>query len=642
MCGIVGYISNSKIDHQTVIQKMMDALSHRGPDDDGYWIDDNYGVVLGHRRLSILDLSQEGYQPMLSACDRYVLVFNGEIYNFIELRKELELLGHRFRGHSDTEIMLAAISQWGLENAVTKFNGMFAFALWDKKERLLHLVRDRIGIKPLYYGWNNGVFLFGSELKAIRLHPCFDANIDRNNLALYFQYGYIPAPYSIYENIFKLLPGAILTINPLEKNILSEPVLYWSAKKIVQQSCLNISEQDAVQQLTGILSDAVKLRMVADVPLGTFLSGGIDSSLVTALMQAHSHRSVKTFSIGFAEDQYNEAHYAKAIAEHLKTDHTELYVSSEDAMNVIPKLPFLYDEPFADSSQIPTFLVSQLARQKVVVSLSGDGGDELFAGYNRYFWGKNIWNKIKFCPKFICKPAAAILHSISPEHWDKFFKMCANVLPKNLNVCLPGDKLHKLANILSSKNTDILYQQLISIWYNSCNLVNASFIGAENNLYQKISNLDFTKQMMYWDLVRYLPDDILTKVDRASMGVGLEARVPLLDHRVVEFAWSLPLSMNIKHGQGKQILRKILYQHVPKSLIERPKMGFGVPIGHWLRGPLKGWAENLINKKRLLQEGYLNADLITHKWKMHLSGKANWQYHLWSVLMFQSWLDIYT
>lgn len=643
MCGIVGYINTKKIDDRDVIQKMMRAIIHRGPDDEGYWVSDNHNVVLGHRRLSILDLSKEGHQPMQSACGRYILVFNGEVYNFVKLRVELELLGNKFRGHSDTEVMLAAISQWGLEAAVKKFNGMFALALWDKKKRQLHLVRDRVGIKPLYYGWNNGTFLFGSELKAMRLYPGFNAEIDRDILPLYFQYGYIPAPYSIYKDIFKLLPGTILTINPAKKNILSDPVSYWSAEEIVQQPCLDISEQEAMQQLKAILNNSIKLRMIADVPLGAFLSGGIDSSLVTALMQSQSNKPIKTFSIGFSESEYNEAQHAKLVAQHLGTDHAELYVSPEDVMAVIPELPSLYDEPFADSSQIPTFLVSKLARQQVTVSLSGDGGDELFGGYNRYFWGNSIWNKIKFCPAFMCKSMAAILQSIPPSYWDKFFKTFDFVLPKKMVVQLPGDKMHKFADILSTKNSSSLYQRLISLWSNPIDLINGENLKRlGNKLYQPTEHLNnFTKQMMYWDLMHYLPDDILTKVDRASMGVSLEARVPLLDHHAVEFAWRLPLSMKVKHNQGKRILREILYQYVPKELIERPKMGFGVPIDSWLRGSLKDWAESLINKNRLLQEGYLNPEPIMRKWNEHLSGKRNWQYHLWSILMFQSWLNAY-
>lgn len=643
MCGIVGYIDTKKIDDREVIQKMMRAIIHRGPDDEGYWIADDHNVVLGHRRLSILDLSREGHQPMQSVCGRYILVFNGEVYNFANLRVELESLGNKFRGHSDTEIMLAAISQWGLENAVKKFNGMFAFALWDKKERHLHLVRDRVGIKPLYYGWNKGAFLFGSELKAMRLHPCFNAEIDRDVLALYFQYGYIPAPYCVYKNIYKLLPGTILTINPAKKNILSDPVSYWSAEKIAQQPCIDISEQEAEQQLTNILNDSVKLRMIADVPLGAFLSGGIDSSLVTALMQSQSDKAIKTFSIGFSGNKYNEAQYAKLVAQHLKTEHRQLYVSPKDAMEVIPNLPSLYDEPFADSSQIPTFLVSQLAKQQVTVSLSGDGGDELFGGYNRYFWGHNIWQKIKFFPLCIRKQIAACLQSIPTRYWDKFFKDFNFMLPKKMLVQLPGDKMHKFADILPATSPHLLYQKLISLWDRSFNIVKGNDLeNIGSRLYQSPEGADnFIRRMMFWDLIHYLPDDILTKVDRASMGVSLEARVPLLDHRIVEFAWQLPLSMKVKSNQGKCILRKVLYQYVPKKLIERPKMGFGVPIDSWLRGSLRGWAEELINEKRLLQEGYLNPEPIRQKWHEHLSGRRNWQYHLWAVLMFQSWLDNY-
>jgi asparagine synthase (glutamine-hydrolysing) len=644
MCGIAGYINypnnNLNVDNQTVINKMLHAIIHRGPDDTGHWISAQHNVVLGHRRLSIIDLTTAGHQPMQSSCGRYVLVFNGEIYNFVALRSELEQLGHKFSGHSDTEVVLVAVMQFGLQAAVERFNGMFAFALWDNKLQQLYLVRDRVGIKPLYYGWCKSGFLFGSELKALRAYPDFNSEIDRDVLSLYFKYNYIPAPYSIYKKIYKLLPGTILTIAAGHPDAEIKPVPYWSAVQVIQQPRLHISTAEATQQLEQLLCDAVKLRMMADVPLGAFLSGGIDSSLVVALMQQQSSQPVKTFSIGFSEDQYNEAEYAKAVADHLHTEHTELYVSPTDAMAVIPQLPILYDEPFADVSQIPTFLVSQLARQKVTVSLSGDGGDELFGGYNRYFWGDNIWRKIKYCPLIMRKLFAILLHSIAPQQWDKVFTLFGFMLPKNMQVQLPGDKIHKLANILTATRSHDLYKQLLVLTNNSDELVQGGYASALNaRLYQKLnSEQSFIEQMMFWDMNYYLPDDILTKVDRASMGVSLEARVPLLDHRVVEFAWQLPLSMKVRNNQGKCLLREVLYQHVPRKLLERPKMGFGVPIGTWLRGSLREWAEDLLNEQRLLCEGYLNPAPIMQKWREHLTGKRNWQYHLWGILMFQSWL----
>jgi asparagine synthase (glutamine-hydrolysing) len=631
MCGIAGYL-NSQNNNSNIIEAMTQKLESRGPDDHGAWLSEDGNIVLGHRRLSILDLSAGGHQPMVSISGRYVIVFNGEIYNFAILRIELEKLGYKFRGHSDTEVMLGAIDEWGIIEAVKKFNGMFAFALWDKKSRLLHLVRDRIGIKPLYYGWCGKTFLFGSELKALKVHPEFNADISRQSLSLFLQYNYVPVPYSIYSGIYKLLPGTILTIDEKKGDFLPEPSPYWSAKDIVQQDRLKLSEQEAVDGLEGLLLDSVKLRMVADVPLGCFLSGGVDSSLVAALMQSQSNKPIKTFSIGFFEDQYNEAQYAKKVAEHLNTDHTELYVSPGDAIEVIPKLPYLYDEPFADSSQIPTFLVSQLARQNVTVSLSGDGGDELFAGYNRYYWGDNIWRKIRLLPFGVRKSLAYILRKVPPGYWDK-------ILFNKFH--LAGDKMHKLAGILTLKTPDSLYQRLISLDQNSFDLVkNENLNNAAVDLYSKEGiEGSFVERMMYWDMMHYLPDDILTKVDRASMGVSLEARVPLLDHRVVEYAWQLPLPYKIHKDQSKWVLRQVLYKHVPSSLIDRPKMGFGVPIDSWLRSPLKDWAENLLNEQRLEQEEFLNPKPIRQKWNEHLSGKRNWQHQLWAVLMFQSWLD---
>lgn len=646
MCGIVGFWNLSrhlsKDQLQAITQQMSSKLLHRGPDDGGNWADAEMGIALGHRRLAIVDLSSEGHQPMVSANGRYVIVFNGEVYNFLELRRQLESQGHKFRGHSDTEVMLAGFNQWGLDEAIKRFNGMFAFALWDRQERVLHLGRDRLGEKPLYYGWIGQTFLFGSELKALKAHPNFQDEINRDALALYLRYSYVPAPYSIYKGIYKLPPGTILTWNGVDTH--TTPVPYWSAKKTAELGVADPfigSEHEAVAQLDALLKDAVGLRMVADVPLGAFLSGGIDSSTVVALMQAQSRQPVKTFTIGFHEDAHNEAHHAKAIAKHLSTDHTELYVTPKEALAVIPKLPILYDEPFSDCSQIPTFLVSQLARQYVTVSLSGDGGDELFAGYNRYFWCRSIWQKIGWMPIVLRKTAANVLTSLSPQKWDESFVHFNALAPLKLRQNSYGDKIHTLAKILTVPDPETMYMNLVSSWKEPEALVIGGYEPPttlkDHSSWALLA--DFTQRMIYLDTVTYLPDDILVKVDRASMGVSLEGRIPLLDHRVVEFAWRVPLDMKIRSGQGKWLLRQVLYKYVPKELVDRPKMGFGVPIDSWLREPLRDWAEALLDETRLQKEGFLNPQPIRQKWVEHLSGKRNWQYYLWDVLMFQAWLD---
>ncbi len=649
MCGLTGFLDFSGAtgneELRAVVERMASTLYLRGPDDRGEWVDQEAGIALGFRRLAIVDLTPAGHQPMVSASGRYVIAFNGEVYNFAELRARLVTEGSApaFRGHSDTEVMLGAIEAWGLEKAVQAFVGMFAFALWDRQDRRLHLVRDRLGVKPFYYGWAGDVLLFGSELKALRAHPAFRPEIDRNALALMLRHCYIPCPYTVYQQCSKLPPGTILTVDGAAGRD-AVPAAYWSARSVAEEGIRNPftgTDREAIDGLDSLLRDAVGLRMVADVPLGVFLSGGVDSSVVVAMMQAQSARPVKTFSIGFHDDAYNEAHYAKAVARHLGTDHTELYVSAEQAQAVIPKLPTLYDEPFADSSQIPTYLVSEMARQSVTVSLSGDGGDELFAGYTRYFLGRQVWQKIGWMPSGVRRAAASALTAVSPKIWDSLLGHMMMFIPKGARQRRPGDQILKLAEVLGLPNADAMYHGLLSHWkHPECMVRGAhepSSIFTDRSQWANLR--DFTLRMQFLDTVTYLPDDILVKVDRASMGVSLEAREPLLDHRIFEYAWRLPMSQKVRHGKGKWALREVLYRYVPKELIDRPKTGFGIPIGSWLRGPLRDWAENLLDEKRLENEGFFNPAPIRQKWSEHLSGQINWQYHLWDILMVQAWLE---
>ena len=646
MCGIAGFLTSSaetEVDLKITVSRMTNLLAHRGPDDSGIWVDRASGIALGHRRLSILDLSSDGHQPMHSESGRYVIVFNGETYNFADLRRTLQAMRHSFRGLSDTEVMLAAIEQWGVEEALPRFNGMFAFALWDRAERQLHLVRDRLGEKPLYYGRMGRSFLFASELKALVAHPECDSEVNRDALALYLRYSCIPAPYSIYRGIYKLPPASRLTLKLSDVYRSPRVVTYWSAEEANRRGIEDLfagSPEEATAHLDELLRDSVKMRMAADVPLGAFLSGGVDSSTVVSLMQAQSSRPVRTFSIGFQEEAYNEAKHAAAVAHHLGTDHTEFYVAPEDIVPVIRRLPAIYDEPFADSSQIPTYLVSALARQHVTVSLSGDGGDELFGGYKRYLaWGK-VWNTIRWLPRPVRQAASWGIRRLGPRQWNHMVSRITHrqAVP-GLNCA--GDKIHRLARILSAQDSFLRYQAILSV----CESRDAVLPGADEpatflrDRCQGTGFSDFRRHMMFLDAVTYLPDDILAKVDRASMAVGLEARIPFLDHRVVEFAARLPLSMKLRDGVGKWILRRVLYQYVPKQLIERPKKGFALPIADWLRGPLREWCEDLLQEQRLRDEQYFHPGVVRKLWHEHVSGERDLSPRVWGLLMFQAWLD---
>lgn len=639
MCGITGYLGGTKAD-ATIVERMAARITSRGPDDAGSWVNSKAGIALAHRRLSILDLSAAGHQPMISPCQRYVLAYNGEIYNHLDLRTELESEngGFNWRGHSDTETLLAALRQWGVRGALERLNGMFAFALWDDHEQMLYLARDRMGEKPLYYGRNGKTFLFGSELKALTAYPDWQCGVDRNALALYMRHSYVPSPWSIYQGISKLPPAHYVVICDGGRTI-SNPVCYWDLSTVASRGTADrVVEPDLlVDGLDSLLRDAVVRRMASDVPLGAFLSGGYDSTIVAALMQVQTQQPVKTFTIGFHEEDYNEATHAKAVAAHLGTEHTELYVTPEEAMAVIPMLPAIYDEPFADSSQIPTYLVSKLARQHVTVSLSGDGGDELFYGYDRYFKGNSVWGKLARLPMPLRRSAARVLTRLPGGLLEKGM----GLLPKRLHINHLADRLPKLAEILTQRDGVTFYRDLVSHWKFPDEVV----IGAcePETILSRSDNLPalpgLRETMMYLDMQTYLPDDILTKVDRASMAVSLEARVPLLDHRVVEFSWRIPTKYKERDGQGKWLLRQVLDRYVPRSLMERPKMGFGVPIEHWLRGSLRDWAEELLSEKRLREEGFFNIAPIRKMWQEHLSGKRRWHYYLWDVLMFQAWWE---
>lgn len=632
-------LSSDRAGRLATATAMADVLQYRGPDDNGVW-DENTGITLAHRRLAILDISAEGHQPMLSMDGRYAMTYNGEVYNFAELRHELEAPGMTFRGHSDTEVMLAAFQAWGVEQSIKRFTGMFAIAVWDRKSRELKLIRDRLGIKPLYYGWVKGVLLFGSELKAFKVYPGFIPEINRDALCLYMRHNYIPAPHSIYAGIYKLLPGHVLSA-PLGARGLPDARddTYWSLRQVAETGMGNWfrSDEETLFELEEVLRDAVRCRMIADVPLGAFLSGGVDSSTVVALMQSLGHDPVRTFSIGFQEPEYDEAAYARRVAEHLGTNHTELYVSPEEALKVIPLLPQMFDEPFSDSSQIPTYLVSRLARREVTVSLSGDGGDELFAGYERYFRCVDVWQKLSRVPLSLRSMIAATLQVLPLP----LLKPAVAAMQSLTRHEVSADRLRKFCYMLSSRSVCDLYLGMLSHWHDPAAVVRGGqlpdyFLSETDNW--AISR-EAMENMSFADMNTYLPGDILTKLDRASMAVSLEGRVPLLDHRVVELSWRLPMSTKLRDGKGKWPLRQILYKHVPREMIERPKKGFGVPIDTWLRGPLREWASALLEPTRLAREGFFEVDAIQQKWHEHLSGKRRWHYLLWDVIMFQAWLE---
>lgn len=633
MCGLAGFLNwhgRNEGELTDAVVRMARELRHRGPDDGGTWVEPQCGMALGHRRLAIVDLSQHGHQPMRSAGGRFTIAYNGEVYNHVALRKELERRGHSFHGHSDTEVLVQSLAEWGVEDTLPRLNGMFAFAVWDQEHQTLTLARDRIGIKPVYYGWINGCFLFASELKAVRAHPQFRADIDPAAVGSLLQHGYIAAPSSIYAGIQKLPAGTLLVVSRETAPGAVSPRRWWQMENAVREgisTSFRGSADDAVAELDGLLRDSVAGRMEADVPLGAFLSGGIDSSTVVALMQAQSAQPIRTFSIGFEESGYDEAAFAKGVASHLGTDHTECYVTPSDAREVIPRLPELYDEPFADPSQIPTFLVSQIARNQVTVCLSGDGGDELFCGYDRYQYMNHLWRRIGWCPRTIRRVASVSAASLARPFGSRTV----------------GRKLRTLAELSAVVNPADLYDKFNAHWRQVDSVVNgldADDAGWPPEGREWVAR-SFPEHMMFVDSVRYLPDDILVKLDRASMAVGLEARVPVLDHRVVEFAWRVPLEFKCHGRDAKWLLRRVLDQYVPRELTDRPKMGFGVPIGLWLRGPLREWAEELLSIERLRREGIFDPRPIRSKWHEHLSGRHDWQYLLWDVLMFQAWLERY-
>ncbi|MEM6780546.1 MAG: asparagine synthase (glutamine-hydrolyzing) [Pseudomonadota bacterium] len=644
MCGITGFLNikgdMDRREIQAVATRMHEAIAHRGPDDADVWQDPDVSIVLAHRRLSIIDLSAEGRQPMVSGSGRYVCVYNGEIYNYLDIRADLDALGHSFRGRSDTEVMLSAFDQWGVNQSLQKLNGMFAIVLWDRQERQIHFIRDRFGKKPLYIGWAGQNLVFSSELKSFHQHPDFEPEIDRNALANYMQYACVHAPFSIFKNVWQLLPAGRLTLSVGAMNAgsdLSQAMeTYWFMPDVVNEARANPiqkSENEVIDEFEGLLKNATAQRMISDVPLGAFLSGGIDSSVVVALMQQSASAAVKTFSIGFEEQAYNEAEHAKKIAEYLGTDHQEFYVTPKEAQDVIPTLPDMYDEPFADSSQIPTHLVSKYARAQATVVLTGDGGDEILGGYERHFMVPAAWKKVSWMPHFMRMFGAAVLKT----------------LPENVyNVMRPGypqfgRRIHKLAGMVAMNDPNMIYSYLMSSWHYPEHVVKESknpIVPLLDSVWQP-QGLNFSESMMYGDSLSYRPNDLMVKMDRASMAVSLEARAPLMDYKLFEYVWRLPHDLKVRGLSGKWLLKQVLKRHVPEELYERPKMGFGVPINEWLRGPLKDWAGDLLNPAIVKDQGFLNADLVDKAWQDHNKGITtnSTGSHLWTALMFQAWYE---
>ncbi|HMO18899.1 MAG TPA: asparagine synthase (glutamine-hydrolyzing) [Oligoflexia bacterium] len=637
MCGIAGFIDSGHFlpsdDWEKTLESMGHAISHRGPDDSGVWMDKDAGIGLSHRRLSILDISSAGHQPMISHSGRFVIIFNGEIYNHLKIREELS--GINWRGHSDTETLLAGIDAWGLEETLKRSVGMFALAVWDREERILRLSRDRMGEKPLYFGWQGNVFLFGSELKALRKHPAFLAEINLDAISEFLTLSSIPAPLSIYKGISKLTPGHILEIS-LGANKQEKEISFWSLRKAIENGKRNPflgKDLEGVLETERILRESVRSQLISDVPLGAFLSGGVDSSLIVSLMQQESSKPVRTFTIGFIDARYDEAEYARTVAEHLGTEHTDEYVTAKDALEIIPRLPEIYDEPFADSSQIPTYLLSAITSRNVTVSLSGDGGDELFGGYNRHSYLPSLHNIPYIFRKILSYSVSGVSNRLTQDIYLKTLGLFTKKHP-SYGV---AHQVQKLASVLSAKSFDEMY---VSLQGERCG--EKSFLLSDIKKIKKRQD-DFcsdnlSELVMYKDSLGYLPDDILVKVDRASMATSIETRAPFLDYRLVEFAWSLPLSMKIRGKRGKWVLREILRKYVPDSLIDRPKMGFSVPIAEWLRGPLRPWAEELLDVNRMGQDGFFNSEMMQKMWGEHLREEFNWGTQLWSVLMFQAWL----
>ena len=645
MCGLAGIFETPGTPADELragARRMSRTLAHRGPDDAGEWADAEAGVALGFRRLSIVDLSPEGHQPMASPGGRFTLVFNGEVYNHVELRRALERDGVRFRGRSDTEVILACFQRWGVRDSLPRFVGMFALAVWDAERRALSLARDRLGIKPLFIHHRPGRLLFGSELKALRAHPDCDARVDRDALASYLRHLYVPAPRSILQDVHKLPPGTLLTVTD-PRAPLPEPVAWWSAEQAAlagAASPFRGSDAEAVEETERVLGNAVALRMRADVPLGAFLSGGVDSSTVVALMQARSPRPVRTFTIGFGEAEWDESAQARAVAEHLGTDHTCVHLTAADALALVPGLPETFDEPLADPSGLPTLLVSRIAREHVTVALSGDGGDELFAGYHRYLQGESAIRGAMRVPRWFRVAGAAGVRRVSPAGWDDAFARFGSLLPPSMRHRLPGDKLHKLAALLHARGEGGMYRSLVSQWGDPGSVVPGAgeAAGAPERILDR-APLPLRERMMLADQLGYLPDDLLAKVDRASMAVGLEARVPILDHRVVELSWRLPRHLKVRGGEGKWVLRRILDRHVPPALTDRPKMGFSVPIGDWLRGPLRPWAEDLLAADALGRSGLIDPAPVRAAWADVLAGRGRGELAVWAVLVFQAWWD---